>query len=418
MEVEEALRRLSSRGAQAEIIHVRAFSVDYSWEKGSQYGMTYSEEGYGLRVVVGWRQGFAYGPRLDEDLLSRALRAAEASEEDKFNAIPGPEGPVEPLPESFDPSLEEPRDAVRGMLDVVLSQSSGKFNLTMARAWGGWAEVRIANTEGVDVSARNSFAGVAAGGNYVSGDYVGPEVYEYQDSRSLRGLRPEAVVERLAGKVEMTRQRRKAEGLAGRPVLLTPKAVNMLLFPLLNHAVSLENVYRGRSPLRLGQDLGRKVTVADDPRVPGGAWSRAFDGEGLPARRTVVIDGGVFRTALSNTYWARRAGAPNTHSSWRTFMTLPAISATYLVFDVQPASDVGDAVVVDEVQGVHTSSFDTGEFSVSVSVAWDSEGGLREFVLSGSLTQLLRGLEGGAGPAERHGRVVTPALLVTGLRMA
>jgi len=99
-------------------------------------------------------------------------------------------------------------------------------------------------------------------------------------------------------------------------------------------------------------------------------------------------------------------------------MALPAISATYMVVEAPPLSDVGDAVVVDQVEGVHTSNFDTGEFSVTASVAWDGKGGLREFVLSGDLRSLLRGVAGAAGERRRYGRVVSAPLLVQGLRVS
>ncbi len=415
MEPNIALQRLRSAGSSAEILMVRAFNVDFSWEKGTQHGMTYYEEGFGVRVIKGHRQGFAYGPQLDDELLSRAMKAADASKEDPYNSIPSPEGRVEEIPDSYDAALEEPHDAIRGLLDALVSLSSGAYNLIMARAWGGWAEVRILNTEGVDVSSRNSFTGVAAVGNYVKGDYVGPEVSEYLDSRRLNGLRPELVVERLSLKTEMTAARRRAD-ITGRPILLTPKAVNALLFPLLNHSINLENIVRGRSPLRPGEAVGVKVTITDDPRLPDGPWSRSFDGEGLPTMRTTVIKDGVFLTPLSNTYWARRASAANTHSSWRTFMSLPVISATYLVIEGPSVKDVGDAVIVDDVQGVHTSNFDAGEFSVTASVAWDDDGGIREFVVSGDLKSLLSGLEGAAHEGQRYGRVVTGSLLVRGLR--
>ena len=417
MDVDQVISRISAMGVQAEVIYVRTRMTEFSWEKGSQHGMSYTETGYGLRVVKGSRQGFAYGPRLDEGLIDRALKAADAMGPDPYNSLPAPEGPIEQLPGAFDPSLEEPHELLRGYLDVLLAEASDQVNVIMARSWGGWAEVTVRNTEGVDASQRSSYCGVVISGNIVEGDYVGPEISEYVDARSPKGLMPEVAVRRLVEKANMTRNRRRAQ-LSGRPIVLTPKAVNSLLFPLLNHAVSLENIFRGRSPIKPGDQLGSNITIYDDPRLPDAPWSRAFDGEGLSTKRITIVRDGLFHTPLSNTYWARRAGSVNTHSSWRTFMTLPAISATYLVFEAPSVKDLGDAVIVDDVQGVHTSNFDTGEFSVTASVAWDSDGGLREFVISGDLRSLLAGVLGALPAPERYGRVVTGSLLVSGLRVS
>jgi len=416
----EAISRLlgeaSASGAQAEVIYVRSRSVELSWEKMKQYGMTYVEEGCGLRVVKDGRVGFAYSNRCSGDLVKMALSAAKASEPDSANSLPAPE-PVQPIEGSYDSSLEEPWETLRGFMEAVLSYRGGHLNIISARAWGGTALVSVASTEGVDVSSSASFVGAAATGNYMGESYVGPEIYEYGDSRAARGVKVDDFMRELSRKAELTGKREQLKR-TDRPVALTPKAINELLFPLLNHAVSLESVYRSRSPLKPGDFVGNRVTVIDNPRLPEGAWSRPFDGEGLPTREVAVIDAGTFRTPLSNTFWANKAGGVNTHSSWRTFMTLPAISATYLVIDAQGAGDLGDAVFVDQVQGVHTSNFDTGEFAVNAAIAWDGDGGLREFVLSGDLKQLLGGLAGLVPDRRRYGRVVSGTALVQGLRIS
>lgn len=416
LSLEDILRKASASGAQAEVLFVRSRSVELSWEKMSQYGMTYVEEGCGLRVIKDGRVGFAYSNRCTEELVNMALSSMEASQPDLANALPGPE-PVSPLEDSYDSSLEEPWGLLRDLMEAVLSYSGRGLNIISARAWGGTATVTVKNTEGVDVSSTTSFVGAAATGNYMSESYVGPEVYEYGDSRTARGVSVDPFMKELLRKVELTRSRNPLKQV-DRPVALTAKAVSELLFPLLNHAVSLENVYRGRSPLRPGDALGSRVTAVDNPRLPGGAWSRAFDGEGLPTKEVTLIDSGTFRTPLSNTFWARKAGGVNTHSSWRTFMTLPSISMSYLVLDAPSAGDLGDAVFIDQVQGVHTSNFDTGEFAVSAALAWDSDGGLREFVLSGDLRSLLGGVIGMAPDRSRFGRVVSGTLLVRGLRLS
>ncbi len=414
MRPEEAVVWLRSQGYQAEVIYADVMTVEYSWEKKSQYGMTYREEGYGLRVIKDGRQGFAYGHSLDDELMRRAMESAAAVSPDPYVGLPGPE-PVEPLAMSYDPATEEPHEQLRGFLEELKASMPSSVNLVSARSSAGRAKVRLVNSEGVDVESINSFAYLAASANAVKGNYVGPEVYEYTDSKLMSGISVSSLVKGLTYRVEMTSSRREAS-VANRPIALTPKAVSQLLFPLLNHAVRADSVHRGRSPLRLNEFVGQKVTVIDDPRVEGAAWSRAFDGEGLPTRRVTVIDNGMFVRPLSDTYWSRRAGFESTHSAWRTFTGLPTVSATYLVIQAQPEADLGDAVVVDEVQGVHTSNFDTGEFAVNVSVAWDKDGGLREFVLSGSLKGLLSGIQGSAGPATRYGRVISGTLLVMGLR--
>jgi PmbA protein len=54
------------------------------------------------------------------------------------------------------------------------------------------------------------------------------------------------------------------------------------------------------------------VTMVDDPLLHAGPGSRPFDGDGLPARRNVVVEGGVLKTWLLDTYGARKLGLKST----------------------------------------------------------------------------------------------------------
>ena len=56
---------------------------------------------------------------------------------------------------------------------------------------------------------------------------------------------------------------------------------------------------RSRAPL---------VTIVDDPLIPRAPGSRPFDGEGLPSRQNRVVENGVLRTFLCDSYSARKLG--------------------------------------------------------------------------------------------------------------
>jgi PmbA protein len=79
--------------------------------------------------------------------------------------------------------------------------------------------------------------------------------------------------------------------------------------------VNGDSVYRGASFLagKLGQQIaGSNVTVIDDGTMVGGFGTSPFDGEGIPTRRTVVIENGVLRSYLLNTYTAKKLGLETT----------------------------------------------------------------------------------------------------------
>ena len=78
------------------------------------------------------------------------------------------------------------------------------------------------------------------------------------------------------------------------------------------------------------------ITIVDDnlmllPTGVGGFGSSPFDGEGLPSRRTVVVEGGVLRNYMLNTYTARKLGMKSTHNASRGLAGTPGIGCGNLV---------------------------------------------------------------------------------------
>ena len=81
-----------------------------------------------------------------------------------------------------------------------------------------------------------------------------------------------------------------------------------------------EAVVKGRSLFRdrLGEQVASPlVTLIDDPTNPKAYTATDVDGEGLAARRNVLIDGGVLQQFVHNSYSARRAGTVSTGNAIR-----------------------------------------------------------------------------------------------------
>ena len=95
------------------------------------------------------------------------------------------------------------------------------------------------------------------------------------------------------------------------PVVLDPLVAASMLDHIFE-GVNGDSVYRGASFLagKLGEKIaGDRVTVIDDGTMVGGFGTSPFDGEGIPTRRTVVIENGVLKSYLLNTYTAKKLGS-------------------------------------------------------------------------------------------------------------
>ena len=112
------------------------------------------------------------------------------------------------------------------------------------------------------------------------------------------------------------------------PVVLDPDMAASLLRSLCG-AVSGSAIYRGASflagQLRAAGGACANLTVVDDGRMPGALGSRPFDGEGLPTRRTVVIEKGVLASYLLDTYTGRKLGLASTGNASRSLGQRPTV---------------------------------------------------------------------------------------------
>lgn len=92
------------------------------------------------------------------------------------------------------------------------------------------------------------------------------------------------------------------------PVIFEPTQTSWLMGFLFG-CVSGTAVYQKATFLagKLGERIGNGlVTVVDDGLLPGELGTRPFDSDGLPSQRTAVVEAGVLRNYLCNTYAARK----------------------------------------------------------------------------------------------------------------
>jgi PmbA protein len=205
---------------------------------------------------------------------------------------------------------------------------------------------------------------------------------------------------------------------------------------LIGGGLGAKAVQRGRSPLagRLEEEIASEAFVLhDDGRDPTGSASAPFDGEGVPRRRTALIEGGRLRSYLYDTYTANREAVGSTGSASRQgYRSLPSVAPSNLVVAPGSASleqllaEAGEGVFVNDVAGLHSGVNPvTGVFSVGASGRIIRGGELsepvREFTIAGELVAML-GAVRAAGADSRWvpfgGSVSTPPLLIAAMAIS
>lgn len=199
------------------------------------------------------------------------------------------------------------------------------------------------------------------------------------------------------------------------PVILEAPVTARLVLGFLAQCVDGAAVARRQSFLlgmlrqRVGSEL---VTVTDDGLVPGAVGTEPFDAEGAPARATTVLDKGVLRHYLLDTYFARKLKLAGTGS---------ASGPTNLV--LSPGMVTEEAMIRSVDQGLllvgtmgHGTVPTTGDISVGAVGLWISRGEIAfpvaEITVSSNLGDLLKGIVMVGNNLELNRRLVAPTVKV------
>jgi PmbA protein len=394
-----------------------------------------THRGVGIRAWRGGRVGFAYGTDLSEAGISaiaaKAAEAAALADEDEFATPPQPAAGAQVAGLS-DPTVSEWSSAKCVELALAVERAALEADSRIAgveqAVYADSADrVAISSSTGVagEFEATSCFAYLQALAESDGGRETG---LGFDLARGPADLDPEAIGSEGADRAVAMIGAAKPPSRAC-PVVLDP-TVAASFVALIGGAVGAGSVQRGRSPFagRIGEEVASEALVLhDDGLDPDGANSSPFDGEGVPRRRTALIEEGRLRTYLYDTYTGRRGDAASTGNAGRGgYRSLPSVSASNLL--VAPGAlsfadllgEAGEGVYVTDVAGLHSGVNPvTGVFSVGAS-GRTIEGGelgapVREFTIASDLVSMLRAVRG-AGVEARWvpfgGSVRTPPLLI------
>ena len=213
------------------------------------------------------------------------------------------------------------------------------------------------------------------------------------------------------------------------PVVFDAETAGSLMGNLCS-AVSGYSLYKGASFLagQLGKPLAPEfVTVYDDGRVVGGLGSRPFDGEGLPTRRTTVVERGVLKSYLLDTYSGRKLGMASTGNASRSVGENPSVGPTN--FYLMPGTKTAQDIIKTVKQGLYVTdligfgiNMVTGDYSRGAAGFWIEGGELtypvEEITIAGNLKDIFAGMEMIGSDLVFRGRIASPTVKITEMMVA
>jgi PmbA protein len=287
----------------------------------------------------------------------------------------------------------------------------------------------FANSAGFTGEYRRSYCSIAAVPIAKAEDGSMQRDYWYHVSRSLKNLESPEHVGRIAAERTLRRLGARKVKTAHVPVVFDPQ-VSRSIIEHIFEGVNGDSVYRGASFLagKLGQKIaGDNVTVIDDGTMPGGFGTSPFDGEGIPTRRTVVVENGVLKSYLLNTYTARKLNLKTTANASRGLASTPGIGLGN--YFLQPGTKsakeiiaaIDDGLYITEFLG-HGVNMVTGDYSRGVSGLWIVGGELafpvEEITVGGNLKEMFFHITEIANDLEFRGSIAAPTIRIDGLTVA
>jgi len=347
-----------------------------------------SSQGVGFRVFVDGRMGFSHSNDLNmkslEDTISRAITFSKLSTPDENNILTDEKG-MTAVADLYDPSIASiPMDKKINMtldLEKLALKNPGITKSSGAGYGESESEVFIANSNGLVKSFKAS--GCSLGVSVVA--EKGEQKNTGGENCSRVFFSDLVSLEEIAGKASAKALRLldpvmiKTQRAA---VIFDPDVARSLLGGILT-AINGERVMQGASFLKDYLDkqfASPLLTIIDDGTIPKKLGSAPFDGEGVPTKKNILVENGILKNFIYNTYAAKRAGVKSTGNATRgDFSSLPGIGThnIYIPEGKQTRNEIisgtEKGLLLLEVTGYGIDAV-SGNFSGGASGLWIEKG--------------------------------------------
>ena len=391
----------------------------------------------GVRVFFGKRAASTYSSDFSvaaiERMVRSALELAKVTSEDPLGGIPDA-SELGSLAGDLD-LYHEDVYSLPGPARIDYARRTEKaaldFDPRIKNSEGGSFDAAtghkvLANSHGFVGEYRRSYCSVAAVPIAQSENGAMQRDYWFSVARSMSRLEPAEQVGRIAAQRTIRRLGARKVKTAHVPIVFDPMVANSILEHIFE-GVNGDSVYRGASFLagKLGHKIaGDNVTVIDDGTIPGGFGTSPFDGEGVPTRRTLVIENGTLKSYLLNTYTAKKLGLQTTANASRGLAGTPGIGPGN--YFLQPGTKTPQQIIAGIQDGLYVTEFlghgvnlVTGDYSRGASGLWISGGELafpvEEITVAGNLKDMFFNISEIGNDLEFRGAVACPTIRIDGL---
>ncbi len=402
----------------------------------------------GLRVFLGQHTASTSSSDFSPDSLARlvegAIALARITSEDPFAGLPEPRefGKIDQDQHLYFDDVNQMPPAERIEIARRTEAAALAYDTRIQNSGGGDFDTStshkiLMNSRGFTGEYRRSYCGFSAAP--IAHDEKGnmQRNYWFSNSRTVTLLEDPEAIGQEAARRTLKRLGARQVKTQKAPVVFSPEIARGIIGNIFE-AANGDAIYRNASFFSglLGEQVaGENITVIDDGTIVhqtggitvGGFGTRPFDGEGLPTRRTVLVERGILKSYVTNTYTARKLGLSSTGNASRGLAGNPGIGAGNFFLEpgaMSPAQIIGDipsGLYVTETMGFGVNLV-TGDYSQGASGLWIENGELaypvEEITIAGNLKDMYRNIVAIGNDLVFRGASAAPTLRIEGMTIA
>ncbi len=335
-------------------------------------GKAHSKATLGVRLFKKKSLGFAVvndlSPNSIKGTVSNAMKMARTAPADKFNALPQL-SKIKLLSGIYDRKAEnfEPKDALEEAVlmlrtakdhDRRVTVDSGAFNSTLVSH-------AIRNSNGIEASEKISIFSWAIMGMAVEGKEVSSFDYQSGGTHDVKEIDAEKSAKEFATNIVESLGARKVESFKG-IALFSPDAVAEVIVSPIIASSNANSVQKGMS--KFASKLGKKIadeslTIIDDGTFVKGLAAASFDREGVSHKELKIVENGVLRSFMHNTYTAAKDGVKSTGHAAGGARNSPSVGPTNII--IPEGSEKLNSIIKEIRKGVLVTRFSGNVSSVS-----------------------------------------------------
>ncbi|MEE8618644.1 MAG: TldD/PmbA family protein [Dehalococcoidales bacterium] len=431
--MEDILAQAKRVAEEAEVFAVTSEETSVQFEANRlKHIQSKQSTSIALRIIRQGKIGYSASTRLDDsqDLVNMAVETAQFGMPARFEC---PSPASYPEIEVLDPDIESVSidDMIKLGEELIASVTSHTPDiLCEAQVTKSLVSVHIINSRGGQANYRITIFSLGVEGSLIRDTDM---LFVGESQSSCHPLPDSRVVaEIVLWQLELAENRASVSS-GSLPVIFTPNGVASTLISPLIAAFNGKLVLQGASPIgnKLGQPVfDEKLWLWDDPTIAYRPGSRPCDDEGVPSRRTPLIEQGTIVNFLYDLQTAALARTQSTGNGSRNRGGLPTPSPS--AFIVAPGSttldemvrDMKEGLVIEHLMGAEQGNILGGDFSGNVLLGYKVENGkivgrVKDTMVSGNVYQVLKQIIAiGNEPKWVGGFLSTPHLYCPSLSVA